>query len=76
MRYCSILVHVDSSISARRRVAAAAELALRFGYQLTGAFLSSSRLPNYVVSDGITPISGDIVDGYAKQRKDEIAVGR
>ena len=49
---------------------------MRFGCQLTGAFLRSSRLPNYLVSDGVAQISRDIVDGYAKQRKEGIEAVR
>lgn len=67
--YRSILVHVDSSPAARTRVAAAAELATRFACTLTGAFLSSSRLPKYLVGDVLTPVPQDVLEGYARERE-------
>ncbi|MDP3491894.1 MAG: universal stress protein [Hyphomonadaceae bacterium] len=71
--YRSILVHVDSSAAGRTRVAAAAELATRFSCTLTGAFLSSSRLPRYLVGDVLTPIPQDVQDGYVQERQTAIA---
>lgn len=72
MTYRNILVQVDTLIGANARIAAAGQLALRFGCPLTGAFLRSSRLPNYMFADAITPISQDALDGYLQERMSEV----
>lgn len=72
MTYRNILVQVDTSIGANTRIAAAAQLAVRFGCPLTGAFLRSSRLPGYFVADAITPTPQDVLDGYLQERMNEI----
>lgn len=68
MTYRNIFVHVDSSMGAKARVAAAASLAARFKCPLTGGFAYSSKLPNYVVADAITPISQGVLDTYLAEQ--------
>lgn len=72
MTYRNILVHVDRSAGARDRITAAAELATRFNCSVTGAFVRASRLPNYIVSDAVTPIPGYVLEEYAQKHAAEV----
>jgi len=73
MTYRNIFVHVDSSVGAKARVAAASSLAARFKCPLTAGFAYSSKLPRYVVADAITPISEGVLDAYLAEQAQAIA---
>ena len=72
MAYCNILVHVDNSVGAKARITAAATLASRFNCPLTGAFLSTSKMPSILITEAISPMSQGVVDGYLAERAGEI----
>lgn len=72
MSYRNILVHVDGSPAAGRRVDAAVALATRFNCPLTGAFLRSTRLPDYMFADAVTPMPQDVLDAYLREQMREI----
>lgn len=72
MTYRNILVHVDGTAAAGRRVDAAVALATRFNCPLTGAFARSTRLPSYMFADAITPMPQDVLDGYLADRMKEV----
>lgn len=60
MTYRNILVHVDTSKAAKKRVEAAAALAVRFKSFLTGVFLKADTVPAHLVSDAITTPTANI----------------
>lgn len=67
MAYGNILVQFDTSAAGQRGVAAAAALEARFGCPVTGAFVVSSRLPEYMFADVISPMPRDVIDSYLKE---------
>lgn len=62
MTYRDILIQVDTSPASRARVTAAAAMARRADAQLTGAFLKSEFLRNYMAGDAIVYTTTDVLD--------------
>jgi nucleotide-binding universal stress UspA family protein len=73
MTFRNILVQVDNSKAARTRVAAAAHLASRFKCTLTGVFLKSEQVPDYVAADSFAAVPGDFLERSLEERKAETA---
>jgi nucleotide-binding universal stress UspA family protein len=73
MTYRSILVGVDSSAGARRRIAAAVTVAGRFHSSLTGVFPGSSRIPAYLIGDAFAVPPIDNIEQAMKERGRQIA---
>ena len=57
MSYPDILVQVDDGPTSQPRVAGAAALAARWGAGLTGVFLKSEFLLNYMAADSLSYLS-------------------
>lgn len=74
MTYKNILVHVDATAGGELRIAAATALGARFGCPLTGAFVASSRLPDYMFADVVSLMPQDVLDGYLKECVERIEV--
>ncbi|MDP3739233.1 MAG: universal stress protein [Hyphomonadaceae bacterium] len=70
MTYRNILVQIDNSTSARARVAAAISLALRFKCAVTGVFLKSEFVPNYIVGEGMV-LPSENVEAFIEERREE-----
>jgi nucleotide-binding universal stress UspA family protein len=70
MTYRNILVHADNSTSARTRIAAAVSLALRFKCAITGVFLKSEFVPNYIVGEGMA-LPSENVERFIEERAEE-----
>jgi nucleotide-binding universal stress UspA family protein len=73
MEYRNILVQVDSTTAGKARVAVAAGLATRFKSALTGVFLQSSRVPNYLVGDVMAVPPVDNLDRAIEERSKQMA---
>lgn len=71
MSYRNILVQVDDSPVCATRVAAAADLAARFGATLTGMFLRSDDVPGFVAGDAFSAVV--TVEVYVQERDANIA---
>lgn len=74
MTYRSILVQVDESPSSAARVAAAADLASRFGASLTGMFLRSQHIPAFIVGDAFSAVV--TVEMFVEERDQKTAAAR
>lgn len=74
MSYRNILVHVDETPLSATRVAAAADLAVRFGATLTGAFLRSDNIPGFVAGNAFSAIV--TVEVFVQERDAKMAVAR
>jgi nucleotide-binding universal stress UspA family protein len=70
MTYRSILVQVDNSTAAKTRIAAAVALAVKFNSALTGVFLKSELVPNYVLGEGIA-LPSENVERWLEERSEE-----
>jgi nucleotide-binding universal stress UspA family protein len=68
MSYRNILVEVDASKQAIGRIEAAATMAKRFGAAMTGAFLRSEVLPNYMISDVWVFVPAENVQQFSDER--------
>ncbi len=74
MTYRDILIQVDTSPASRARVTAAAALAGRSGAQLTGVFLKSEFLRNYMAGEAIVYTATDVLDLLVKDHLAAVAV--
>jgi nucleotide-binding universal stress UspA family protein len=74
MSYRNILVQVDETPSAAARVAAAADVASRFGASLTGMFLRSQQIPAFIVGDAFTAVV--TVEMFIEERDRKTAAAR
>jgi nucleotide-binding universal stress UspA family protein len=72
MSYRNILVQVDETPLSATRVAAAADLAARFGATLTGVFLRSDDIPGFVAGDAFSAIV--TVEVYVQERNANLAI--
>ena len=70
MTYRNVLVHVDNSKSAKTRIDAAVSLALRFKCAITGVFLKSEFVPNYIVGEGMA-LPSENVERFIEERAEE-----
>lgn len=66
MSYRDILVQVDDTKASEARVVAAAMVARRLGAQLTGVFLKSDFLRNYMAGEAVVYTATDILDRLIK----------
>jgi nucleotide-binding universal stress UspA family protein len=71
MTYRNILVLVDQSGASRTRVAAAIDIARRFGASLTGVFLKSELIPAFFAGDAFSAVTA--VESFVENRKHVIA---
>lgn len=71
MSYRNLLVHVDNTGEAKTRVAAAAAFATRWASTLTGVFLRSEVVPNYMIGDGVIALPAEYVDQFVREREVE-----
>lgn len=74
MSYRNILVLADETATSVPRIAAAADLAARFGASLTGMFLTSAHIPAFVVGDAFTAVT--TVEAYIEERDKTIGLAR
>lgn len=74
MSYRSILVQVDETPSSAARVAAATDVASRFGASLTGMFLRSQQIPAFIVGDAFTAVV--TVEMFVEERDRKTAAAR
>jgi nucleotide-binding universal stress UspA family protein len=70
MTYRNILVHVDNSKSAKTRIDAAVSLALRFKCAISGVFLKSEFVPNYIVGEGMV-MPSENVERFIEERREQ-----
>lgn len=70
MTYRDILVQIDPTPAAAARAITAAGLAARFQAQLTGVFLSSAFLRNYMAAESLLSMSPTEVDRLLKDHAD------
>lgn len=66
MSYRDILVQVDDTKASEARVAAAATVAKRLGARLSGVFLKSDFLRNYMAGEAVVYTATDILDRLIK----------
>ena len=62
MSYSQILVHVDETPAATLRARTAADLASRFKAHLTGVFLTSEYIRQYMAAESLSALPRDVVD--------------
>ncbi len=73
MSYPDILVQVDDGPTSQPRVAGAAALAARWGAGLTGVFLKSEFLLNYMAADSLSYLTPADIDMVLKDHADGVA---
>lgn len=71
MSYRNIVVQVDETAPTAARVAAAADLAARFGAKLTGMFLRSQNIPAFIVGDAFSAVV--TVEAFIEERDQKSA---
>lgn len=72
MAYRDVLVQIDGSTGSRVRAEAAATLAARFGAQLTGVFLKSDFLRNYMAGEALAYLPPDTIERLLKDHADGV----
>ena len=73
MTYRDILIQVDASPASRSRVGTAAALARRSEAQLTGVFLKSEFLRNYMTGEAAVYTATDVLDLLVKEHLAAVA---
>nr|QQZ49412.1 hypothetical protein JKL49_20740 [Phenylobacterium glaciei] len=66
MTYRDILVHIDDTPASSARATAAAELALRSNAHVSGVFLKSAFLHNYMAGEALAYMSPSDIDSILK----------
>ena len=62
MSFSQILVHVDETPAAALRARTAADLARRFKAHLTGVFLTSEYIRQYMAAESLGALPRDVID--------------
>jgi nucleotide-binding universal stress UspA family protein len=70
--YRNIVVQVDEKAPSEARIAAAADIASRFGATLTGMFLRSENIPAFIVGDAFSAVM--TVEAFIEERDQKSAV--
>lgn len=73
MTYRNMLAPLDRGPGARYRLEAAMVLGDRFSCPVVGTFLASSRLPDYMFSEVVSPMPQELVEAYIKAHGERIA---